>query len=79
MKDKEGVFLVAVPHMKGGGGVGLLWRIILLGKIRSTKQLDYAIFDYRLFEEDEGGEVLEGIYGYSYLKHIVELWPGDWV
>ena len=21
--------------------------------------------------------VLESVYGYTYLKHIIELWPGD--
>ena len=36
-------------------------------------------FDYKLFEEDEGGGIREGLYGYPYLKHLVQLWPGDWV
>ena len=49
MKDDEEfikrVFLLEVPHLKWGGeGVGLVWRIMMLGKSRITKQLDYVDF-----------------------------------
>ena len=30
-------------------------------------------FDYKLFEEEEGGGTREGIIGYPYLKHLVQL------
>ena len=36
-------------------------------------------FDYKLFEEEEDGETREVLYGYPYLKHLIQLWPGDWV
>ena len=36
-------------------------------------------FGYKLFEEDKGGGVQEVLYGYPYLKHIIQLWPGDLV
>ena len=36
-------------------------------------------FDYKLFEEEETGETRERLYGYTYLKYIIQLWPGDWV
>ena len=35
-------------------------------------------FDYKLFEEEEGGGNREGLYGYPYLKHLIQLCPGDW-
>ena len=35
--------------------------------------------DYKLFEEEEGGGTIEGLDGYPYLKHIIQLWSGDWV
>ena len=35
-------FSVAVPHPKGGGLFGLVWRIMLLGKRRSKKKFDYV-------------------------------------
>ena len=34
--------------------------------------------NYKLFEEEESGNVRKGIYGYLYLKHITEFWPGYW-
>ena len=37
------------------------------------------VFDYKLFEKEEGGKVRGGLDGYLYLKHIIQLWPGDWV
>ena len=36
-------------------------------------------FDYKLFEEQEGGGTRKGLYSYPYLKHIVQLCPDDWV
>ena len=36
-------------------------------------------FDYTLFEEEEGRGTIEGLYGYTYLKHLIKLWPDDWV
>ena len=36
------------------------------------------VFDYKLFEKEEGGKVRGGLDGYLYLKHIIQLWPGDW-
>ena len=43
----------------------------------------YAIvlrdFDSKLFEEDNGGGVRQGISWYPYLKHLIELRPWDCV
>ena len=36
-------------------------------------------FDYKLFEEEEGGGTRKGLDRYNYLKHIIQLWSGDWV
>ena len=36
-------------------------------------------FDDKLFEEEESWGTREGLYGYPYLKHLIQLWPGDWV
>ena len=35
--------------------------------------------DYKLFGEEEVGGNKEGLDGYPYLKHLIQLWPGDWV
>ena len=34
-------------------------------------------FDYKLFEGEEGDGIREGLDGYTSLKHITQLWPGD--
>ena len=36
-------------------------------------------FDYKLFEEEEGGGTREVLYGYPYLNHLIHFWPGDWL
>ena len=42
------------------------------------KYIGLCGFDYKLFEEEEGGgNKIYGLDGYTYLKHIIELWPGD--
>ena len=43
------------------------------------KEIGLRGFDYSLFEEEEGGGKREGLDRYSYLKHLIKLWPGDWV
>ena len=56
-----------------------MWRIILLGKRRITNQLycmDLIIND---FNKSWLWGVRESVDGYSYLKHLIELWPEDCV
>ena len=52
-------------------------------RIINKNEQDEAIrlpgFYYKLFEEGEGGGTREGLDGYTYLKHLIQLWPGDWV
>ena len=43
------------------------------------KDIGLSGFDYKLFEEDENRGNIEGLDGYPYFKHIIQLWPGDWV
>ena len=43
------------------------------------KDIGLCGFDYKLFEEEEGGGTREVLYGYHYLKHIIQLWSGYWV
>ena len=37
------------------------------------KDIGLRRFDYKLFEEEEGGGTREGLDGYPYLKHIIQL------
>ena len=43
------------------------------------KDIGLRGFDYKLFEEEEGGGSREGLEGYTYLKHLIQLWSGVWV
>ena len=43
------------------------------------KDIGLREFDYKLFEEEEGGGIWEVLDGYTYLKHLIQLWPCDWV
>ena len=43
------------------------------------KEIGLRGFDYMLFEEEYGGGTREILDGYTYLKNIMQLWPGDWV
>ena len=83
VKEKEELitreFLVSVPHPKGGVIVWTCVKDHILDKKEDYKEIGMRGFDYSLFEEKDGGEKQEGLDGYPYLKHLIKLWPGDWV
>ena len=70
-------FSLFVPHKKGGN---IVWTFVNNHIINEKEQYE-AIgihgFDYKLFEEEEGGGTRERLDGYPYLKHLIQLWPGD--
>ena len=41
------------------------------------KNIGPCRFDYKLFEEEEGGGNREVLDGDPYFKHLIKLWPGD--
>ena len=45
---------------------------------RQYEDIGLCGFDHKLFEEEKGGEIIEGLDGYPYFKHLIQLWPGDW-
>ena len=51
----------------------------VVGGNQEYKAIGIREFDYKLFEEEEGGGVQEGIDGYPYLKHLIELCPGIYI
>ena len=76
MVDNER-FLVAILHPKGGS---IVWNCVkdnIIKEKEGYKDIGLRGFDYKLFEEEEGGGVQEGLYGYPYLKNTIKLWPGD--
>ena len=68
-----------VTHKKGGNIVLTCVEDNIIEEKEDYKDIGLCGFHYKLFEEEEGGGVREGLYGYNYLKHIIQLWKGDWV
>ena len=76
-KEKEELkkieFLVSVPHPKVGTIVWDCMKDNIIYEKEDYKDTGLRGFDYKLFEEEEGGNKREGLYGYDYLKHIIQL------
>ena len=72
-------FSVSVPHPKGGAIVWTCVKDHIIDEKEDYKDIGLRGFDYKLFEEEEGGGTREGLYGYPYFKHIIPLRTGDWV
>ena len=53
-------------------------RIILSDKRRIVKQSDYNDLVINCFKKRRVWCARTGIYGYPYLNHLIELWPGGW-
>ena len=70
---------MSVTHLKGGNIVCTCVNNHIIDEKDQHEDIGLRRFDYKLFEEEAGGRTREGLYGYPYLKHIIQLWPGDWV
>ena len=83
VKDKKEIstreFLVSVPHPKGGAIVWTCVKDQVIDGKEDYKEIGICGFDYKLFEEEVGGRKQEGLDGYPYLKHIIQLWTGYWL
>ena len=69
---------VSVPHPKGGGIVWTYVKDHIIDEKEDYKDIGLRGFYYKLFEEEEGWGTREDFYGYPYLKHLIQFWPGDW-
>ena len=70
-------FLVSVTHPKGGRIVWTCVQYHIINEKEKCEAIGLHGFDYKLFEEEEGGSNREGLDGHPYLKHIIQLWTGD--
>ena len=66
-------------HPKGGNIVWTCVRDHIMEEKDNCEAIGLRGFDYKLFEEEEGGGTRELLYGYPYLKHLIQLWTVDWV
>ena len=71
--------MVSVPHPKGGAIVWTCVKDHIINEKENYKDIGLCGFDYKLSEEEEFGGTREVLYVYPYLKHIIQLCPGDWV
>ena len=70
---------MSVPHPKWGAIVWTCVKDHIIDEKEDYKDIGLRGFYYKIFEEEEGGGTREGLDAYPYLKHIIQLWPGDWV
>ena len=70
---------MAVPHLKGGNIVWTCAKDNIIKENEDCKAIELHGFDYKLYEKEKDGGFQEGLYRYPYLKHIIQLLPGDWV
>ena len=67
---------------KGGKGGGISCTCVKDNITKENQEFEatgIGGFDYKLFEDEEGGGVRQGLDGYHYLKHLIQLWPWYWV
>ena len=64
---------MSVTHFKGGAIVWTCLKDHIIDEKEDYKDIGLRGFDYKLFEEEEGGRTREGIDGYPYLEHPIQL------
>ena len=62
---------MSVPHPKGGSIVLTCVKDHIIDAKEDYKYIGLRGFDYKLFEEEEGGGTREGLYRCTFLKHLV--------
>ena len=67
--------MVSVPHPKGGVIVWTCVKDHIIDEKEEYKDIGLCGFDYTIFEEEEGVGTREGLDGYTYFKHIIQLLP----
>ena len=68
---------MTVTHLKGGNIVWTCVKDNIISKKDLYEYIGPSGFDYKLFNEEEGGGTRYGLDGYTYLKNIIKFRPGD--
>ena len=64
---------MTVPNPKEGECFGFFSTDHIVNEKDQYKVIILRGFDYKLFEEEEGGGTRERLDGYPYLKHLIQL------
>ena len=70
---------MSVPHPKE---YAIVWTCVkdqVIDEQEDYNDIGIRGFDYKLFEAEEGRGKREGLDGYPYLKHLIQLWTGYWL
>ena len=70
---------MSVPHPKGGNIFCTCVKDNIIEEKEDYKSIGIRGFDYKLFEEEECGGIREVLDVHNYLKHLIQLFLGDWV
>ena len=64
---------MSITHTKEGNIVWTCVKDHIINEKEHYEAIGLRGFDYKLFQEDEGGSVREGLDRYTYLKHLMQL------
>ena len=64
---------MSVTHPKGGTIVWTCVKDQVIDEKEDYKEIGLRGFDYKLFEKEGGERKREGLDGYPYLKHLIQL------
>ena len=70
---------MSVPHPKGRAVVWTCVKDHIINENEDYKNIRLCGFYYKLFEGEKVGGSREGLDGYPYLKHRIQLWPVHWL
>ena len=62
---------MSIPHPKGVATFCTCVKDHIINEKDDYKDIGLRGFDYKLFDEEEVGVNIEGLYGYTYLKHTI--------
>ena len=72
------IFGVSSTYKRGA----IVWTCVkdhIINEKQDYKDIGLHGFDFKLFEEEEGGGNREGLYRYHYFKYPIQLCQGDWM
>ena len=70
---------MSVTHPKGGGIVWTCVKDHIIDEKEKYEYIGLRGLDCTIFDEEDDGGAREGLDSYPYFKHLIQLWPVDWM